>query len=71
VRLSRQTLQVIRQNYSIALAVNAGGVTFGAFGLLNPFLAAILHNLSTVLVVLNSARLIRYDPDTPRRPPGA
>jgi cation-transporting P-type ATPase C len=71
VRLSRQTLQVIRQNYSIALAVNAGGITFGAFGLLNPFLAAILHNLSTVLVVLNSARLIRYDPDTPRRPPGA
>jgi manganese/zinc-transporting P-type ATPase C len=65
VRLSRQTLQIIRQNYSVALAVNAGGITFGAFGLLNPFLAAILHNLSTILVVLNSARLIRYDPDAP------
>jgi cation-transporting P-type ATPase C len=63
VRLSRQTLRVIRQNYSLALGVNAGGITMGAFGLLNPFLAAILHNLSTLLVVLNSARLIGYDPD--------
>jgi manganese/zinc-transporting P-type ATPase C len=71
VRLSRQTLQVIRQNYSIALGVNAGGIAFGAFGLLNPFLAAILHNLSTLLVVLNSARLIKYDPEQPLRPPAA
>jgi cation-transporting P-type ATPase C len=71
IRLSRQTLRVIRQNYGIALGVNAGGITLGAFGLLNPFLAAILHNLSTLLVVLNSARLIRYDPDEPLRPSGA
>jgi manganese/zinc-transporting P-type ATPase C len=71
VRLSRQTLQVIRQNYSIALGVNAGGIAFGAFGLLNPFLAAILHNLSTLLVVLNSARLINYDPEQPLGPPAA
>jgi cation-transporting P-type ATPase C len=69
VRLSRQTFQVVRQNYGMALCVNAGGIAFGAFGLLNPFLAAILHNLSTLLVVLNSARLIRYDPDRPTPPP--
>ena len=71
VRLSRQTLQVVRQNYGMALCVNAGGIAFGAFGLLNPFLAAILHNLSTLLVVLNSARLIRYDPDRPAPPPSS
>ena len=68
VQLSRQTLQVIRQNYSIALGVNAGGITFGAFGLLNPFIAAILHNLSTLRVVRNPARLIRHDPEEPLRP---
>jgi cation-transporting P-type ATPase C len=68
VQLSRQTVQVVRQNYGLALGVNAGGIVCGAFGLLNPFLAAILHNLSTLLVVLNSARLIRYDPDRPVRP---
>jgi cation-transporting P-type ATPase C len=70
IQLSRQTLHVIRQNYGLALGVNAGGIAFGAFGLLNPFLAAIMHNLSTLLVVLNSARLIKYNPEAPQRPLG-
>jgi cation-transporting P-type ATPase C len=65
VRLSRRTIGAIRQNYTIALGVNAGGVALGAFGLLNPLLAAVLHNLSTLLVVGNSARLIAFDPDAP------
>ena len=29
---------------------------------LNPFIAAILHDLSSVLVILNSSRLARYEP---------
>ena len=60
------TISVIRQNYGIALGVNAGGIAIGALGFLNPFVAAALHNLSTLLVVFNSARLIRYDPDEPQ-----
>jgi cation-transporting P-type ATPase C len=64
VRLSRRTIGTIRQNYTVALGVNAGGVMLGAFGLLSPLLAAVLHNLSTLLVVGNSARLISFDPDT-------
>jgi manganese-transporting P-type ATPase C len=63
IRLSQQTIRIIQQNYAIALGVNAGGVMFGAFGLLNPLLAAVLHNLSTLLVVVNSARLVTFDPD--------
>jgi cation-transporting P-type ATPase C len=63
VQLSRQTISVIHQNYAIALAVNAGGILVGALGAINPFVAAALHNLSTLLVVFNSARLIGYDPD--------
>ncbi|MFT3769278.1 MAG: cation-translocating P-type ATPase [Minicystis sp.] len=65
VRLSRQALAVVRQNYGMALGVNAGGLLLGAMGTLNPFLAAVLHNLSTFLVVFNSARLIGYDPERP------
>jgi cation-transporting P-type ATPase C len=66
VRLSRKTISVIRQNYGIALTVNAGGILVGALGAINPFVAAALHNLSTLLVVFNSARLIGYDPDPHR-----
>jgi len=36
---------------------------WGALGMINPFVAAVLHNLSTLMVVFNSARLIHYDPD--------
>jgi cation-transporting P-type ATPase C len=63
MRLSQQTIGIIRQNYTIALGVNAGGVVLGALGLLNPLLAAVLHNVSTLLVVGNSARLVTFDPD--------
>ena len=63
IRLSRRSLQIIRQNYGIALGVNSGGILVGALGYLNPIIAATLHNLSTLLVVINSARLIYYDPD--------
>ena len=67
VRLSRKSINVIRQNYAMALGVNSIGVVIGAFGVINPLLAATLHNLSTILVVGNSARLIGYDPDKARR----
>jgi cation-transporting P-type ATPase C len=61
VKASRRTMDVIRENYSIALSVNAGGLCLAALGRINPVIAAVLHNLSTILVVANSARLIRYD----------
>jgi cation-transporting P-type ATPase C len=59
---SRQTLRVIKQNYGLALGVNSAGILIGALGVLNPALAAVLHNLSTIAVVLNSGRLVRYRP---------
>jgi cation-transporting P-type ATPase C len=68
MRLSQRTIGIIRQNYTIALGVNATGVVLGAVGLLNPLLAAVLHNLSTLFVVGNSARLIAFDPDARRIP---
>jgi cation-transporting P-type ATPase C len=63
MRLSQRTIRIIQQNYGAALGVNAGGVLLGALGQLNPLLAAVLHNLSTLLVIINSARLVAFDPD--------
>jgi cation-transporting P-type ATPase C len=58
--LGSRAVQVIRENYGMAIAVNAAGLLMGAGGALSPVLAAILHNASSVAVVTNSSRLIRY-----------
>ncbi|WP_407685572.1 manganese-exporting P-type ATPase CtpC [Mycobacterium sp. HUMS_1102779] len=58
--LGARAVDVIRQNYGMSIAVNAAGLAIGAGGALSPVLAAILHNASSVAVVANSSRLIRY-----------
>jgi Zn2+/Cd2+-exporting ATPase len=59
VRLSRQTRAVINQNFLFGVLFIIGGWTAGAFGYLNPIVAAILHNVGSLIVVFNSARLVR------------
>jgi cation-transporting P-type ATPase C len=63
MHISRRTMRVVRQNYSLALGVNSIGLYLAASGTINPIIAAVLHNLSTLLVVFNSSRLIRFDPN--------
>ncbi len=62
VQISRHTMRAIRQNYGMALGVNSVGLVLAAAGSINPIIAAVLHNLSTMLVIFNSARLIHYSP---------
>jgi cation-transporting P-type ATPase C len=64
VQISQRTIRAIRQNYGLAVGVNSMGLVLAAAGRINPIIAAVLHNLSTMLVILNSARLIHYDPPT-------
>jgi cation-transporting P-type ATPase C len=59
--LGGHAVDVIRQNYAMSIAVNAFGLLLGAGGGLSPVMAAILHNASSVAVVANSSRLIRYE----------
>jgi cation-transporting P-type ATPase C len=61
--LGGRAVMVIRQNYAMSIAVNALGLLIGAGGALSPVLAAILHNASSVAVVANSSRLIRFEID--------
>ena len=63
MQISRRTMRVVRQNYSLALGVNSIGLYLAAAGTINPIIAAVLHNLSTILVVFNSSRLIGFDPN--------
>ncbi|HEX2517130.1 MAG TPA: copper-transporting ATPase, partial [Chloroflexota bacterium] len=66
VHLSRRTMALVRQNFAASLGINGVGVVAGALGVLSPFAAAVVHNLSTVAVVLNSGRLLA--PDQVRSP---
>jgi cation-transporting P-type ATPase C len=63
VWLSRRTMRVIRQSYGLALGTSSIGLYLGALGSINPIIAAVLHNLSTILVIANSTRLIHFEPD--------
>ncbi|SOE02238.1 heavy metal translocating P-type ATPase [Blastococcus haudaquaticus] len=63
--LGRRTLQIVRQNYGMSIAVNGAGLLVGAAGALSPVLAAVLHNASSVAVAVNSARLIGYQGTVP------
>jgi Zn2+/Cd2+-exporting ATPase len=59
VRLSRQTRAVINQNFLFGVFFIIGGLTAAALGYLSPIVAAILHNVGSLIVVFNSARLVR------------
>lgn len=60
VRLSRSTRAVINQNFLFGVFFIIGGLTLAAFGYVNAVVAAIMHNLGSLLVVFNSARLVRH-----------
>jgi Cd2+/Zn2+-exporting ATPase len=59
VRLSRNTRSVINQNFLFGGLFIISGLTLASFGYINPILAAILHNTGSLVVVFNSARLVR------------
>ena len=61
LRLSKSTARTINQNLLLfGLAFNAAMLGLSAAGMLSPILGAIGHNLGSVAVVLNSARLLRF-----------
>ncbi|QJW45405.1 cation-translocating P-type ATPase [bacterium BFN5] len=60
VLLSRSALRTIQQNIIVANAINVVAIGVAAYGLLGPVGAAIVHNAGAILVVLNSARLLKY-----------
>jgi|YelNatPaOPRAMG01_1025707.scaffolds.fasta_scaffold02533_15 Cd2+/Zn2+-exporting ATPase len=59
VKLSRGARAVIYQNLAVGGLFIVVGLTLSGLGLLNPIVAAVLHNVGSLIVVFNSARLIR------------
>lgn len=61
IRKSKQAIRTIWQNIIVANVINFAAIIFAASGLLGPVVAAIVHNVGAIIVVLNSARLLRHD----------
>ncbi|MBI4507566.1 MAG: hypothetical protein HY691_18695, partial [Chloroflexi bacterium] len=54
-----RTFRTIQQNLAMAVLYNVLGLSLAAVGLLPPITAAAAQSLPDVLVMLNSARLLR------------
>lgn len=63
IRLARQSRLVIIQNFLIGGIFIFGGMSLSAAGLLHPLAAAVVQVVSSLAVVLNSARLVRQGED--------
>lgn len=59
--LSKRAVKIIKQNiWVFAVAVNMAGIIFGSLGNLTPIMGAIIHNIASIAVVANSARLLTF-----------
>jgi Zn2+/Cd2+-exporting ATPase len=59
VKLSRSTRAVINQNFAFGVVFIIVGLSAAAFGFIHPIVAAMLHVTGTLIVIFNSARLVR------------
>ena len=60
--LSHQTLRIIEQNFWMANATNFAGILLGASGWMPPVMAGALHIAHTLGIMLNSGRLMYWEP---------
>lgn len=66
IRLSQKTMDIVKQNFATAIGVNTGALLLAALGRMPVVWGAAIHNATTVLVVLNSLRLLMHDMERSR-----
>ena len=60
LRLSRRMMTTIRLNLTFSMTLNFAAIILAITGILNPVVGALVHNTGSVLVIVNSAFLLRW-----------
>ena len=60
LRLSRRMMRTIKLNLTFSMALNFAAIVLAMTGLLGPVVGALVHNAGSVLVIINSAFLLRW-----------
>lgn len=60
LRLARRMMATIRCNLSFSIALNVLAIVLAIDGVLGPVVGALVHNAGSVLVILNSAYLLKW-----------
>jgi cation-transporting P-type ATPase C len=66
IRLSQKTMNIVKQNFATAIGVNTTALVLASLGRMPVVWGAAIHNATTVLVVLNSLRLLLHDMERSR-----
>ena len=60
LRLSHKTMNTIRINLAASMILNFAAIGLAVTGLLNPVLGALVHNVGSVAVIINSSLLLKW-----------
>ena len=60
LRLSKRMMGTIRINLSFSMTLNFVAIVLAITGILNPVIGALVHNAGSVLVIINSALLLKW-----------
>lgn len=60
LRLSRKMMRTIRLNLTFSMTLNFIAIILAVTGILNPVVGALVHNTGSVLVIINSALLLKW-----------
>ena len=61
IRLARRTRVLMAQNFALAIASAILMLALATAGVITPLTGAVIHNLGSVLVLLNSGRMLRWE----------
>lgn len=60
IALSRRMMTTIKCNLSFSMGLNFLAIILAITGILNPIVGALVHNCGSVLVIINSALLLKW-----------